>query len=415
MKILFCIFENSEALGLRILHSIVASKYGTCKLLFINEYNIKLILEAIRDFQPDVLGFSLVSANWDYYKIAYPFIRKAGKFKIILGGWFPTLSPDECKSYCDVVVRGEGERVIIQVLEDIKENKYLREYIGPRADTKNQPFPLLDNNSNRPGYWSSVIENWKLEERDPIFQNYRYGISIGRGCPHSCTYCSNNYMKNLYPNCGKIRFRDYENVFSELLWVKKKLNNLTTIVFFDEIFMPPKEGRAEFFQNYKKAINFPFYALFYPGTCTDEFAKELKQAGLAGVWLGVQSGSERIRKEIFNRYGSNERILKQAQIFSQNNINARYDFIFENPFDTVETLEETRNLIKQLPGPNTINAFRMKFFPNTEITKMALKAGLTDKEDMKRRLSETWRDILNVDLKEVNDLIDKEISEKNES
>jgi hypothetical protein len=95
MKILLCIFENPEAMGLRILHSIVVNKYGTCKLLFINEYNIKLILEAIRDFQPDVLGFSLVSANWDYYRIVYPFIRKAGKFKIILGGWFPTLSPDE--------------------------------------------------------------------------------------------------------------------------------------------------------------------------------------------------------------------------------------------------------------------------------------------------------------------------------
>lgn len=405
MRILLCIFENPEASGLRIIHSILHDKGYNCGLLFIDEYNIGLILEAIKKFNPDVLGFSLVSANWEYYKTIYPFLRRAENFKILLGGWQATLQPDECKQYCDIVCRGEGENIVTRIMEDIEKNDYQREYIGARANVNQQPAPVLDMSLR--SYW---ITGGQLKNEDPLFVNYRYGTMIGRGCPHSCTYCSNSYMKNLYPKWGKIRYRDYMDVLGELQYAKFSLPNINTIVFFDEIFLPPKEGRKDFFQKYKKRINLPFYVLFYPGTCTSEFAKELKEAGLAGVWLGIQSGSEKIRRNVFNRYGSNERILKQAKIFSSNNINARYDFIFENPFDTVETLEETRALIKQLPMPNTINAFRMKFFPNTKLTQMAINAGLTDEEDMKKRLSATWRDIV-VSVEEIDELINGEISE----
>lgn len=389
MKILLVIFKNVEAYGLRILHSILSSDYE-CKMLFINEYNTDLIIQVIKEFNPQIIGFSLVTVNFTYYKSIYSLLRQIGNFKIILGGWHPTLQPNECLSYCDIVCRGEGESIIKEIISDIENDSYQQEYIGHRVEKLNFPLPLLDKVS-----WSFVIEDNKIKNFDPLFNNSRYGIMIGRGCSRECTYCSNSYMKKLYPQWNKIRYRNYDTVLKELKWVTGKIPSIKTINFYDEIFKPPKEGRFDFFSRYKKEIGLPFYCLFYPGSCSEELAKELKESGLVGVWLGVQSGSQQIREKIFNRRGSNKKILEQAEIFARNNIDVRYDFIFDNPFETEKEMEETRKLIKQLPKPHSFNIFRLKFFPNTKLTQMAISSGLIGEKDIQSRFDDiVWGDIV---------------------
>jgi radical SAM superfamily enzyme YgiQ (UPF0313 family) len=374
MKILLGIFFNNEAYGLRILHSIL-SKNHDCKMLFIDENNQDLILEVIKEYNPDVVGFSLVSSNFPLYKSLYNKIRESGNFKIILGGWQATLNPEKCFPYCDIVCRGEGEEIIEKIIEDINNNNFLKTYIGTLVKKIDYPLFAFDNEC------SYHIDKGKILNTDPYYKNYRYGTMIGRGCPHNCTYCSNSYMKNIYPQWSKIRFRDYDVVIEELKIAKEKLTNIEIVVFYDEVFLPHKDDMDYFLKRYKEEIGIPFYCLFYPGTCSKEKAKKLKEAGLEGVWMGVQSGSERIRKEIFKRYGSNEKILEQAKIFHENDLKIRYDFIFENPFEVGEEFEETINLIKSFPKPFTLNFFQMKFFPNTELTKMALEKGIIDKLD----------------------------------
>ena len=121
--------------------------------------------------------------------------------------------------------------------------------------------------------------------------------------------------------------------------------------------------------------------MFYPGTCDEEMAELLSNAGLQGVWIGIQSGSNRVRKEVFKRHYTNKRLLQQIEVFRKYNISIKYDFIFENPFETEEEFKETIELIRMFPKPYLINMFQLKFFPGTEITQMALKAKLIDKTD----------------------------------
>ena len=225
------------------------------------------------------------------------------------------------------------------------------------------------------------IQDNKIIKEDPYFNNTRYGTMIGRGCPYHCTYCSNNYMlKSVYPGSwSKTRFRKGAHVINELVEVKKKLKKVERINFYDEVLITKKTWFGEFLKDYKNKIDLPFYCMFYPGTCDERSAIMLKDAGLAGVWIGIQSGSERVRKEIFKRHYSNEQILRQVELFQKYNISVKFDVIFENPFETPSETEETIQLLRKFPKPLLINMFSLKYFPNTEITQMALKNGIISK------------------------------------
>jgi len=375
MRILLISFFNTEAYGLRILHSILMDMGHELHLLFIENYDESLIIETIKKINPDVMGISIVSQNFQLYKKLYPHIRAAGSYKIVLGGWHVSLDTEGCLDYCDIACIGEGEVSIKQIIHDIQNSKPKRTY--QNSLTKNLNYPLYNFSSKN----IKVIREsdngiTKIFDEEPYLNNTRYGTILGRGCPYSCTYCSNSYMKRLCPDWSSIRYRKIDHVITELKNAKNNIKSLDRINFYDEVFLPKKEWIDDFCHKYKKYIDLPFYCMFYPGTCNKETAQKLSEAGLKGVWIGVQSGSEKLRSEIFKRYYSNKTLLEQVDIFTTYNINCKFDFIFDNPFETPEDRDETLNLINKLPAPLFANFFSLKFFPNTEITKMALEKGL---------------------------------------
>lgn len=385
-KILLVSFYNDEAYGLRILHSILTAKGHHTTMLFLKLYGKQepltkieedLFINFLTKHKFDIVGFSLVSPNWMLYKRLYPRIRNAGNFKIILGGWQPTLNPYGCIDYGDVICRGEGEKIIFQTVEDTIEGIIE----SPLLTNISYPLPLFDDK------YSYYIESDKIVYKDPYKENTRYGTMIGRGCPYSCTYCSNSFMKNIYPRWSKIRYRNVMEVINELSIAKGTLSKLERINFYDEVFIPPKEWVKDFFIYYKLFVDLPFYCMFYPGTCNESLIEMLKDAGLKGVWLGIQSGSERVREEVFKRYYSNDEVYRQVDLFHRYGISVKYDFIFDNPFESPKETQETIQMMAKLPEPKSFNLFSLKFFPNTEITKMALERKLITQEQIDDQLN----------------------------
>lgn len=408
MKILFISFYNDEAYGLRILHSILNKEGHDAKMLFfkvnsprssVTEHERQLFYNYLDYFKPDVLAFSLVSPNFKLYQSFYKELREKGDWKIIIGGWQATLNPKETIQYCDYLCEGEGEEAIPILIENIEYEqipfgvrniwfKYEDMIVQQKPrdlckDLSKFPIPTIDN------LLSAYIEDDALHLKDPYVNNTRYGTSVGRGCPYACTYCSNSYMANeVYPKqWSRIRYREIDHVIAELKQAKAMMPNLKCINFYDEVFLPKKEWAQELFDKYKKEINLPFYCMFFPGTCKEELLKIMKPAGLAGVWIGVQSGSERVRKEVFKRYYSNEKVLEQANLFVKYGVNVKYDIILNNPFETKKELEESIRLMAKLPEPKSFNFFSLKYFPNTEITDMALAKGIINKKDLDDQLN----------------------------
>ncbi len=422
-KILLISLYNGEAMGVRQLYSSLVSQGYDTKMVFLKLYmakeyevrqketfkyiinsvsdkELKILVNFITDFKPKIIGISVVSSHFNLFKRIYSLIRNVGDFKIVLGGWQPTLSPESSLPYCDILCRGEGEEALSELAErmlnkdDISgirnlwiksDEKVIKNPVRPlNTNLDSLPKMVFDDNS------TYYIEDDQIINKDPYHLNDRYGIAASRGCPYSCTYCSNSYMaKNLYSSeWSKLRFRSATYVMEELRVVKNRFPNITRINFYDETFRPDKLWLRDFFARYKKEIGLSFYCEVYPGSCDEEMVKIMKDGMLSGVWIGVQSGSERVRREVFKRYYTNALILKQADLFNRYGISVRYDFIFDNPFESFEESLDSINLMLEFKEPFSLNLFSLKYFPATDITKMALEAGLITEADLEDHLQQ---------------------------
>jgi len=423
MKVVLVSFYNMEAYGVRSIHSCLVRDGHDAKMLFfkmetllyeaavkkalqdetnsVTENEIDLFVKYIEIEKPDVVAFSLVSFHFHLFQTLCERIKDLD-VKIAVGGWEASLNPERCIQYADYVCVGEGEDAFCELINTLQKREdahYIPNIWIKCSDgvSHNSVRPLNTHLSDLPiplfeDKYSCCIEQDRIISGEPYFSNDRYGTFIGIGCPFQCTYCSNSYMANdIYPSTwSKIRFHDADRMKTELLSVKDKLKNVKTINFYDEVFSQTVEWSKDFFSWYKKEIDIPFCCTFFPGRCSDRLCEILAQAGMKGVWLGVQSGCERVRRQIFKRFYTNEQVLNQADIFYKYGVSVRYDFIFDNPFETLEESLESIYLMLKLPQPYTMNQFSLKFFPHTVISEMALKAGYVKDYELADR-SDTWQ------------------------
>jgi len=149
----------------------------------------------------------------------------------------------------------------------------------------------------------------------------------------------------------------------------------------DEVFAIEKEWLDEFVIKYQKEIGLPFYVEYHPKLLNLEMLDKLVGAGLDEVDVGIQSGSDNVRNQIYNRPGTNTEIVNLANEVSRRGIKIRYDLILNSPYDNEKELKDTLDLLFNLPKPLSFNLFSMQFFPNYPLTIQAINDGYIKPED----------------------------------
>jgi len=328
---------------------------------------------------------------------------------VVWGGTHATICPEECIRHVDYVCIGEGELSFIEFVKNVQSSSNLDNinnfWIKKKADnteiiTKNKISNFLENLDEIPIFdYSSqnkyYIEDNKLFEGDPILNLSKYCIMVSRGCPFRCSFCSNSYFHQLFKDKGKfVRRRSIDHVFLELAYAKRTLKNMKVISFLDEVFVFDQQWVREFVREYKKKINLDFRCEFYPSLVDEEIVCLLKDAGLKEVTMGIQSGSERIRNEIFNRSTPDTQILRAAKIFKKYKITPHYDIILDNPYETWDDMQEGIKLLLQIPRPYNFHLYSLINFPKTDLTQKLIKDGFCNNHNAKKALSQ-WRMSLN--------------------
>ena len=84
-------------------------------------------------------------------------------------------------------------------------------------------------------------------------------------------------------------------------------------MFYDDVFTVHPRWLDQFLPRYKAEIGLPFWCYSYPTTHDRELLQKLKDAGCVAITMGVQSGSERILREYFNRPTKSERVIAAAE------------------------------------------------------------------------------------------------------
>lgn len=342
-----------------------------------NEKENRLLIDYLREFKPDAIGLSVLSGTIKEATYITNLIKKTFNVPVIWGGPGPTLEPERCIQLADLICVNEGEEVIVDLANRLDQKADITSIAGTWA--KNTDGTVIQNPKRELLKLESIaIPDWNLARyvhinalkglRTGLYPNnlgQEYPIMTQRGCPFSCSFCIESRYQDMFGKKNSLRRRSVDVVLEELHWAKKNLD-IVSVLFYDDVFTVNPRWLDEFLPRYKKEIGLPFWCYTYPTTHTPALLKKLKDAGMVSVTMGVQSGSERILKEHFNRPTAAKRVVEAAQeiVDLGPEVKGFFDLITKVAFETEEDLKSTFELMLALPKEfKTVGFGEMTSFP----------------------------------------------------
>jgi len=359
-----------------------------------------LLFSLLDDIEPHLVGISLTSSL--VADLAYDLadkIRARTGAKVIVGGAHPSVSPDEALEHADFVCRGEGEEAIVELADAIANGEPFAGIanLWTKSNgqiTRNEVRPLESNLDLLPFVSfddpdSYRIEEGRLDRLDPATQIPLYHTTASRmACPFNCTFCGGPWLRRvLYAGKGQPRrYRSVSHILGEIKRARERHPGIQQIQFWDEVFAvrAPEGWLDEFCERFPWEVGLPFGIWSHPGLLTEAAIEKLRRAGLKKVVMGVESGSQQVRREVLNRKETDAAILQSAGILKRHGVEVGYDFIVDIPWLTEENLRGTFKLIMQLPEPFEVGIHSLSFLPGTAITQRALAEGKIRKEQVSR-------------------------------
>jgi anaerobic magnesium-protoporphyrin IX monomethyl ester cyclase len=215
--------------------------------------------------------------------------------QIILGGPDVTYN---CKNYLDsgahFLILGEGEQTTLELYNAIFSNTATDTITGiaylengdvkktlPRVKMKDLSDLPLPNREGIP--MQKYLDTWKTYHGKSSMT-----ISTQRGCPYTCKWCSTAVYGQSY------RRRPANMVAKELKQLKDNYNP-DTIWFVDDVFsVSPKWIRSFHEEVIQQDAIIPFECITRAERLNDEILQLLKEAGCYRIWIGAESGSQKI-------------------------------------------------------------------------------------------------------------------------
>ncbi len=282
------------------------------------------IVEKVIDFNPDavLLGHSGSTSGHPVVADITKAIRVAlPKIYIIYGGVFPTYHWEEIlneESQIDIIVRGEGESTILQLIQTLEKEHSLESVLGIAYREKGRalatpPAPIIRNLDDYRVGWELIDH-----ARYSYWGNRRAVVAqFSRGCPHSCSYCGQRKFWKRW------RHRDPQKFAAELAWLYRE-HGVEVINFADE---NPTSSRKAWraFLEALIAENVPLTLV--GSTRADDIVRDAdilhlyKEAGVVRFLLGIENYKEKTLLKI-RKGGAEEtdreaiRLLRQHDIIS---------------------------------------------------------------------------------------------------
>lgn len=264
----------------------------------------------------DVVCLSLMTSTAERgYLIADAIKKVAPKIKIIMGGPHPTYMSEEAINHADLVVKGEGEEIIL----DAVENENLTGIVEgpPVSDLTKYPIPDL-----------SILTEKKLPPRQAP-------ISTSRGCPYDCIFCTVSATFG-----RKCRFREVGHVIEEI--EKRISEGFKKLFFYDDNFAINKERTKELLRRMiRKNLKISWSAESRTDIAKDKELLELmSKANCSTMFIGFESVNPETLAA-YNKKQSLDDIKNCIKLLHDHGIRVHGMFVLGSDADDNSTAKET--------------------------------------------------------------------------
>ena len=393
MKVLF-IYPNLYAqigfsYGISYISGLLKANGIETHLLNVNEklgYPLDLdrIKKDVLSIGPDMIGFSVLTNQYKYAVEIARSIKQYHDVPIVFGGIHPTMDPQGtmAESSVDYLCIGEGEETFLELVQkgDPKGIRNLAYREGGRVIV--EPLRPFTDITNLPFKDYEIFDFQRMIDAKDGW----VGLLASRGCPFRCTYCLNHKIMKLYKDNGHLpkeylRRHDVDEVIGEIEYLLSRYQRIKMFIFDDDVFTFDKAWLKGFSERYRAVTDVGFVCNAHARVFDEGMGQYLKDAGCKIVKFGLESGSDRVRRNVLNRYMSNRDIEKAFGVAQKFGLHTSAFVMIGMPREEKEDMVETVSLLARIQ-PGRIRWSLFFPFIGTRAYDIAKEAGQIDFEKM---------------------------------
>lgn len=284
----------------------------------VNQWDFEQTESKLRETCADIVLISALSIDYQiqYHKLAEIAKKALPNCITLMGGVYPSSLPEQVMDdvNIDVVMRGHAEERLPRIVRMLLEGKYdtlLREPgIGIRTESTVQwnhisPPLYASNTFVTPDYSLINVEKYFIFQSNYSAKNYStecaekrsINIIASYGCPYNCFFCANRNLSG-----SRVIYRPVDDVLNEIDCFVQ-VHGVEQISFMDDNIVARKDRAKDLFtklieRNYNLEIQIGNLAAW---DLDDEILLLLRDAGCTRIGISVESGSQRVLKEVMHK------------------------------------------------------------------------------------------------------------------
>lgn len=387
--------EHEEMpLGVAYLTSYLRSYGYDVLMLNIAAEEMRSSVEEIIQFNPSIFGVQVFDETMEAaITLTKTVKQRLPETFIVLGGRYASLDSYrilEHLEHVDSVVRGEGERTMLELAHALATGNDLS---GINGLSHRQGSSIIENDAR-----GLIVDLDSIPYPARDYMNMHTGrkarsvrIITSRGCVVSCSFCCVNPEIPL--NRGKRwRGRSIKNVVDEIEFLVENFDAFFFNIHDSSFEDPGAKGKGrmiEFKDELKKRnLQISWKVNFRTETFTKddrELIRELKQAGLDVVFLGIESGSNS-DLAVMRKKATVEDNIRATLLFREENVFDIIGFIMYTPYTTLDDLKKNLYFLKLIDKTYCIYHFSnvLKAYRGSSIYRSLKEDGMiTSDEDVK--------------------------------
>lgn len=356
-------------LGLAYIAAVLENRGDKVEIIdgSVEPITIEDIAAIIKQKKPDVVGISVQTPTYHRALQCAKIIKEADPNIItIFGGPHPTALPSETakEKDIDIVVYGEGERTIVDLMNALETDNDLSKVKGIfyKRNDKVEAGPPRERIENLDGIPFPARHLLKLHLYKPSSMHYKklpaFPVVCGRGCKHRCTFC----------DCAKVfghhvTLRSSENVMAEIVYLVDKYK-VKEILFWDDTFTYSREFVLKLCDMIKP-LNLAWSAWSRVDKVDKELLEHMAGAGCWNISFGIESGNQKVLNTI-KKGIKLEHARNAVKWCHECGIEARTTWILGLPNDGWESMMETVNFASEIDA-DYAQFQLLTIYPNTEL------------------------------------------------